>query len=539
MNLNIYYLQNDTGKLLLQNLQNELQMVTYTETQISSLDYLAIKIIDKETASYRVLNSPQTIADCNDDDYISSILEINRVDFFNQKKDIMIRSYDILICDLACISIRVSSHTKAKQKKQYIKVSENKKVVEIARRAAYVLGLDIAMVRVALTGKRRYKLTGIDDSPILRKRDTSLVANIIKRLYTSDKSIDKDTVKLGADPEFMLFNKRNNRMLSASQFFPREGVVGCDYIRIANRQQRPIAEIRPKPDVSPLGLMANIRSGLRSAYKMAPYRNVKWIAGSQPVSSFSIGGHIHFSNVDLNYDILRALDNYVGIPVFLIENPTTAARRRKKYGYLGDYRTKDYGGFEYRTPGSWLVSPEITLAILCLAKVVTTRYYQLPKKYLHTVNAQKAFYAGDQDYFRGVFEEIWDNIKKTDLYREYEEQLQIIPDMIRKEICWDEDSDFSELWKINTYYRKRRKKKPSDNPVLGNTHRTYNSSRTSNHLRVRRTNRSLNESPTARTPARNSAGSIPSSSENTDRGNYPAPIGYIVSPDQIRRSYAL
>jgi hypothetical protein len=65
----------------------------------------------------------------------------------------------------------------------------------------------------------------------------------------------------------------------------------------------------------------------------------------------------------------------------MIENPRSASLRRKRYGNLADFRIKKYGGFEYRTLGSWLVSPEITRGVLCLAKITISHYLELDQNY--------------------------------------------------------------------------------------------------------------------------------------------------------------
>ena len=270
----------------------------------------------------------------------------------------------------------------------------------------------------------------------------------IKNMAERDAELRNIQVKMGADPEFMILNSKTGKMLSASEFFPRDGIIGCDNIRVPNRQQRPIAEVRPRPALSPIELSSNIRQALISASRLAPYQNTRWLAGSQPVKGYSIGGHIHFSNIRLDGGLLRALDNYLGIPIFLIENPTSAARRRRKYGFMGDYRIKYHGGFEYRTPGSWLMSQKVTTAVLCLAKIVANRYAEIPQNYLNTVEAQKAFYKGDQDFFRPIFHSLWANLKKLDLYEEYQEELQIIPEMIDNQVTWDEKIDLRKGWKL-------------------------------------------------------------------------------------------
>jgi hypothetical protein len=303
------------------------------------------------------------------------------------------------------------------------------------------------MAEMVITGQRKVKVARIDSSPEIREKDLKVLLRKLDKIGKSQEN--KREIKIGADPEFMMANSKNGRMVSASEFFPREGLVGCDNIRIPSRQQRPIAEIRPKPDESPLQLLNNIKQALNSANKMAPYRNVKWVAGSQPFSGYSIGGHIHFSNVELNSRLMRALDGYVGLPIFLIENQETAVKRRRKYGFLADYRTKEYGGFEYRTPGSWLVSEDITRAVLCLAKIVASNYLYLIQNPFITAENQRAFYEGDQNYLRPAFYDIWHDIVNLEIYELYREHLKILPQMIAELTIWDEKKDIKKAWSVS------------------------------------------------------------------------------------------
>jgi hypothetical protein len=342
------------------------------------------------------------------------------------------------------------------------------------------------MVNIAYTGAKKTRVLSVNTSPLIREKDIKTLMRKLDRLINNIEAMGSQEVKMGADPEFMLSNARNGRMVPASQFFPREGTVGCDNIRIPSRQQRPVAELRPKPDYSPLQLLTNLKQALNSANILSPYRNIKWIAGSQPFGGYSIGGHIHFSNVDLNNHVLRALDNYVGLPLFLIENPKKAVKRRKKYGFLAEFRTKDYGGFEYRTPGSWLVSPEITTAAFCLGKIVTSNYLQLTRNCFIGAEAQRAFYQGDQDYLRTFFKDIWADIQKLSMYNSFSDELQFIANMIQNDINWDERVDIRKTWGLTNISSREYKnaKSPSNgqaSPVHINHDRAItNSSRRNN-----------------------------------------------------------
>lgn len=449
MNLTVLYQTNQVGEKLINNLQKTLEDVDYRIMSINNQDYYQIDIRDRFSTVRRIVNTPRAISNSCVFEQAQAILHKNNIAFGLSEDESINRTYDIVVADLEIISIKVTTNVKGKQQSKYIRERDNQKLADMARRAVYLLGLDLAMATIVLTAKRRYKVVQVNPSPEIRDKDLASFLEKIMRMHDRDQALKSIEVKMGADPEFMLLNSKTGKLISASEFFPREGIVGCDNIRIPNRQQRPVAEVRPRPELSPRDLTDNIRQALNTASRLAPYRNVRWLAGSQPVGGYSIGGHIHFSNLALDGGLLRALDNYVGIPVFLIENPATAVRRRRKYGYIGEYRLKDHGGFEYRTPGSWLVSQKITMAVLCLAKLVANRYAELPQNYLNTPEAQKAFYEGDQMYFRSLFLSLWGNLEKIDLFDNYREELQIIPEMVMQEINWDERSDLRRAWKVN------------------------------------------------------------------------------------------
>jgi hypothetical protein len=440
---------NSVGEKLLNAMQKLFEEVEYRVLAINNIDYYQIDRIDRFSSVRRIINTPRAVRNSLDIDKATGILSANSIYHGLSEEETVNRSYDVLIVDLEAVSIKVSTFIRGKQQSKYIRERDNQKIADLARRVAYLVGLDIAMVTIVLTAKRRYKVVNINSSPEPRDKDFNHIMDKIKNMAEREVELRSIQVKMGADPEFMILNSKTGKMLSASEFFPRDGIIGCDNIRVPNRQQRPIAEVRPRPTLSPLELSSNIRQALISASRMAPYRNTRWIAGSQPVKGYSIGGHIHFSNIKLDGGLLRALDNYLGIPIFLIENPTSAARRRRKYGFMGDYRIKEHGGFEYRTPGSWLMSQKVTTAVLCLAKIVANRYAEIPQNYLNTAEAQKAFYKGDQDYFRPMFDSLWANIEKLDLYQEYQGELQIIPEMIMNQVIWDEKTDLRKGWKLN------------------------------------------------------------------------------------------
>ncbi len=532
MDLQLIYQQNASTEKLCSFLSDIYDRVKIDEIRIGGLNHLLIKIPDHESEIRKSINTFKSINNCLDEENLAEMLKANNIHLIDEEG--LIRSYEVLICDLDILSIRLVYHGR-NNKPKYLRESENPKLSELAKRIFLITGLDIGLVRLAYTTRRRLRVIGVDPSPILRKRELNQIVNRIDEIRELDKFLPTRNVKLGADPEFMIFNSKTNHLLSASRFFPRDGVVGCDNIRMANRQQRPVAEIRPYPSSCPLKLTDNIKKALDSASRMAPYQNVKWLAGSQPGGSYSIGGHIHFSNIRLTANLIRALDNYLAIPIFLLEEPVSATRRRRRYGYLGDYRVKDYGGFEYRTPASWLVSQEITTAVLCLAKIIASSYYMLSKNFLNSVEAQRAFYTGDQDFLRPVFPELWADIKKTKMYLDYEEELQIISELIFNNTIWNEKIDFRKTWKLKTTPR-RYLRSGSDSSsqrssiAQVSTPRPPAATRVSTRSTSRRirTSGSRNRTQVSTTASR--------SSNNPARSNNPRP-GRIITSAQVRRTH--
>lgn len=320
---------------------------------------------------------------------------------------------------------------------------ETQKISILAQRALYVLGLDFGLVHMGIDVKGRAVVLDVTPVPYM---SLSIGERFLKLVNKHHKGTPKRDVLLGADPEFILRNSTTGKIVYPSDFIKKEGVLGYDE-RSEGRAGRfyPLAEVRPKPDFSPLKLTENIRSILVTAASIFP-PDTEWLAGSVQFGQYHIGGHIHFSHIDLNNKVLRALDNYLGIPLFLLEDPDTSALRRRQYGWLGSVRYKSHGGFEYRTPGSWLVTPEITKATLCLSKIIATEYEKLPLDFFVDIGLQKAFYQGKKMYFYDLFHDLWRDIKRTVLYEAYQEHLKILPDIIERGEIWDEKNDFRKAW---------------------------------------------------------------------------------------------
>lgn len=501
MRLNIILKNNQSARNLFETIKSHWEEATVEDFFIKDEDYLYIRFGTEQSKIERTLNSITAIERSADFDNIAGIMKLNHVNC-GETDPRSSKIYEVLVFDMKILYIRQKVPGKSGFRVKYLRENQKTRVVEMARKTLLLSGLDLAMITLEINSKKRLMVTGIESSPDLKEKDISNLIEELDKLY----NMKPKDIKLGADPEFMIINNRTGKLVSASHFFPTQGIVGCDNIRLPNRQQRPIAELRPKASKSPLQLVTNLKYALTRASSMAPYTNVKWVAGSQPVPGYSIGGHIHFSNLELNAASLRALDNYVGLIIFLIEKPLTAAKRRKKYGMLSEYREKNYGGFEYRTPGSWLMSQKIATAVICLSKIVASNYLQLQNNYLNLAAAHEAFYSGNREYFLQHFNNIWDELTKTDLYLQYAEEIEVLRWMINNDIQWDEKMDIRKGWKLTTG-----SKKTSSRNALENSRQLGTSSsstgRTATRSPIRRNTMERRSSNRSRSTSRSAAGS--------------------------------
>jgi hypothetical protein len=334
---------------------------------------------------------------------------------------------------------------------------EAKKVQMLAIRALYALGLDYGMVKCGVGIGRKIWVLQVLPSPAGSRELTSLfmkaILQYVKQLQ--EPKIPLQKIILGADPEFIMQSPTGN-LLMASQYFPLKGKMGCDAISSEqNVAYKPLVEIRPDPDEDPRRLVARIYHLLwQEAEKMSDLP-AKWLAGAMPYPGFSLGGHIHFSGIQPNFKMLRALDNYLALPLVMVED-ADGKGRRPKYGFLGDFRYQDYGGFEYRTLPSWLVSPTLTKGVFALAKVIVANYPRLQYDPLTRLTIQQAYYEGDKVALQPWIQKLWDDLQSCDDYQVYHKDLQAFYRYLMSGICWNETRDFRIPWRLPPYENKKR-----------------------------------------------------------------------------------
>lgn len=281
--------------------------------------------------------------------------------------------------------------------------------------------------------------------------------------------------KLGADPEFLCAS-RNITVYASDHIhkFTRENqsVDGIDSQDPISRSEfgrdgagTPF-EIRPKPETDPVKLVMNIREILSTASRLTPtLYQYDWLAGSYR-KGCSIGGHIHFGIRSVTggntstYEVLtRILDDYLGIVTTLVESHEEGKLRRATgYGCPGQWREQPHG-FEYRTPGSWLTSPYIATGILCLGKTVVNEVLGKTgfKFRHHATTGELPSPLGVSDKIRlskmpdliAVFDSVWEDITKMELYKEYKQYLEVLRFLIVNKRTWYPSVSMKEAWGIS------------------------------------------------------------------------------------------
>ncbi|MGE5416667.1 MAG: putative amidoligase domain-containing protein [Acidobacteriota bacterium] len=473
----LYYAKNDTGKKLVKSITDIIPKTNVSEETISGHQHLKINIpvLGPNNATVEI-NEPAAIKLALDKEGSTRVHRLNRLMTYDEdaKNDKMVREYKITMLNLQPVKVsRKDNSSAAAQSAGWKAVDLNeekereiRKTLVSGRIAVQSLGLDFALVHLGLNKLQNIFVISIDPSPALGNFRIEKLARFAVEYMTGEWNSNE--VMLGADPEFMMVENSKDRLIVASTFFPRFGDVGCDNLRVRNRQQRPIAELRPAPSSNPLILTDNIRRTMVQALKLAPYRNIRWLAGSLPVDEYPIGGHVHFSKIALSSKLLRALDNYLAIPVLLMENADTSAKRRKKYGLLSDFRTKEYGGFEYRTLSSWIVNPTITRGVLSMAKVIALNHLQLKENIFTEPDAHEAFYSGDKEYFMNYYTYMWKKLISLPGAYDYVPYMQEINELCHSPEGWNEYLNIRETWdlpNVKKVYREKSSKRNSSTRV--------------------------------------------------------------------------
>ncbi|SEL32286.1 hypothetical protein [Paenibacillus sp. OK003] len=363
--------------------------------------------------------------------------------------------YDVEICCLQAIRIkrRDTSGMGGAQESVLDREAAStlfKRIERLATKTLYTVGLDHGAVRLEASGKSGCSVISIDPRPWKGMTDLSAMYRAGWKQLQSE--LDEERLRnaapiLGMDPEFLLVQMPESKIVPASRFLERTGVAGCDSVTIGGRRIYPVAELRPAPSSEPRELLAHLMRAFAAASRSISDHSLIWQAGGMPQRGLPLGGHVHFSGVTLNGELLRALDNYLALPLAVLQDPRGSGRR-PRYGALGDFRLKSYGGFEYRTLPSFLVSPLVAKGVVALAGLIARGYHQLRQRPLGEAAIHTAFYEGNREVMQAHIPALLDDLTQMDGYERYERYAAPLINQLRQGRTWDESRDIRKLWNI-------------------------------------------------------------------------------------------
>ncbi|MEK5057627.1 MULTISPECIES: hypothetical protein [unclassified Paenibacillus] len=364
-------------------------------------------------------------------------------------------TYEVLISQLHALRIVKKSYTGIREGNRTVlhredNISLYNRIERAAVRAAYALNLEHAEVVLQAGGQQGISVSSVHSQPwLIREGIAELYeqAMMEKQLaLEAERNLHTSPV-LGMDPEFLLISQQEERVVPASLFLERTGEAGCDAVTRGGRRSYPVAELRPMPSSEPRELLAHLMHAFLTASTLITDHTLLWRAGGLPVSGLPLGGHVHFSRVVLTYDLLRALDNYLALPIAILEDPRSSGRR-PKYGYLGDFRTQPYGGFEYRTLPSFLVSPMIAKGVVSIAYLVAANYRLLQRRPLDLTENHEAFYKGNKQVLRGLVHPLLQELTALPDYNRHHKYVNPLITALYQGKTWDESKDIRPLWNI-------------------------------------------------------------------------------------------
>lgn len=278
----------------------------------------------------------------------------------------------------------------------------------------------------------------------------SAVSAMTHHVGSSTSVVPAGNVLFGIDAEFLLRRpvQAGGRVVPACAFFAPDAVVGCDGVRVhKGRTLMAIGEVRPAPAPDAHTLYAHVRNALLWGMRrvQAIDAHIEWVCGGMPVPGIPLGGHIHMSGVPLTPTVLRLLDNYVALPLAMVEG-TTTRQRRPRFGMLGAFRRQPHGGFEYRTLPSWLCTPDTAAGVLALVHTVIAHGPELHAFPLNDEVYRHAYVVGDKRTLWPVVVRVWRVLSALPTFSAYGDVLAPLWHMIRRHVSWDEQQDIRPAW---------------------------------------------------------------------------------------------
>jgi len=251
---------------------------------------------------------------------------------------------------------------------------------------------------------------------------------------------------IGADPELAFVDRRSGHIIDSLDWVDED-----ESLEFGSDGNGVTFELRPSASKNPFQIVNNIHDILiRQVVEKPDFLKFKWVAGSWH-RGYPFGGHVHFglSNRQISHEsAVSVLDDYVGMVSILLEKTTDARRRRNDgYGKMGDYREQDWG-FEYRAMSSWLSSPYVSAAMLCLSKTVMYEMINNSEFQWHKFAISHDFNSIRHDKILPKFPSIWKDITKMHLYQIYKPYIDLIYFLVTNKLSWLPQTDMKDCWGV-------------------------------------------------------------------------------------------
>ena len=321
-----------------------------------------------------------------------------------------------------------------------------------AIKIVYTLGLDHGLVILDAAKDGTFTMVSVHPAPW--RDHTDRFITYLEAMKRVEKEIDflkqssQDPI-LGMDPEFVLVKMPDKKVIPASLYLSKTGIAGFDTVNLADGQSCCIAELRPKPSSEPRQLIVHLLHALQIAASSITDSSVIWQSGAMPQRGLPLGGHVHFSRVVLTGKLLRALDNYLALPLSLLEDPRGIGRR-PIYGVLGDFRHQSHGGFEYRTLPSFLISPMVSKGVVALAALIANNYDLLERCPLQHHEVHAAFYANNRQVLQAFIPDLIQDLISVPSFSKYDRYVTPLIHTIEEGRTWDQTQDIRHRWNITT-----------------------------------------------------------------------------------------
>ncbi|CAM4210231.1 putative amidoligase domain-containing protein [Paenibacillus tarimensis] len=328
-----------------------------------------------------------------------------------------------------------------------------RRAASMAVKAIYALGLDYGEVQISCDSSGRLSISGLalrphgSSSLLWKEAELSFRQKAAEAAVSDQASMaEEGRLLIGADPEFVLLLP-DGRIAPADRYLRQGDAAGPDSLRVGGKLRYPVAELRPDPAASPGRLVQNIRQLLLKVSRQTEGARLRWAAGGMPVAGVPLGGHIHLSGIWLNARLLRTLDSCLAIPLAAVEGEAGLGRR-PRYGVLGDFRHQPHGGFEYRTPPSWLVSPAAAGAVFALALLAARDYRDLPVLPGENPCVREAYYTGNREVLIQAANEVFRVIRSAPSYSGLSGWIEPLALAVSRKATWGEGRDIRVKWKI-------------------------------------------------------------------------------------------